>query len=71
MNKHERRLIDTVALLTIVVSLSSVGSMYVYYVGTFQQFLFPIPVHQVIIMILGVLSFYYLGLALKLYHKGK
>lgn len=69
MNKHEQKLVDTLALLTIVVALSSMGSMYVYYIGTFEQFLFPPVFHQVIIIILGILSFFYLGLALRLYHK--
>ena len=68
MNKHERKLIDTLALLTIVVSLSSVGSMYVYYVGTFDTFLFPMMVHQIVIILLGMLSFIYLGYALASYH---
>ncbi len=71
MNKHERKLIDTLALLTIVVSLSSVGSMYVYYVGTFETFLFPTMVHQTIIILLGVMSFVYLGYALAMYHRGR
>lgn len=69
MKPHERKLIDTLALLTIVVSLSSVGSMYVYYMGTFQTFAIPQVVHQGIIVILGLLSFVYLAYALMLYHR--
>jgi hypothetical protein len=71
MQKHERKLIDSLALLTIVISLSSVGSMYVYYIGTFDTFLMPLIVHQFIIILLGVASFIYLGYALYLYHKNQ
>jgi len=67
MKKYER-IIDSLALLTIVISLSSVGSMYVYYMGTFEKFLMPMLVHQVIIIILALASFVYLGYALYLYH---
>jgi|GEM_PF-6722524 len=69
MKEHERKLIDTLALLTIVISLSSVGSMFVYYMGTFEKFLFPVYVNQIIIVVIGVASFIYLGYALYLYHK--
>ncbi len=69
MQKHERKLIDSLALLTIVISLSSVGSMYVYYIGTFDTFRIPIIIHQAIIVLLGIASFIYLGYALYLYHK--
>ena len=68
MKSHETKLLDMLALLTIVISLSSIGSMYVYYMGTFNTFLFPQIVHQVIIILLGVASFVYLGYALYLYH---
>ena len=69
MKKHERKLVDVLALMTIVISLSSVGSMYVYYVGTFEIFLLPTLVNQIIIILIGVLSFLYLGYALYTYHK--
>jgi Sec-independent protein secretion pathway component TatC len=69
MDKHEKKLIDILALLTIVVSLSSVGSMYVYYVGTFTKFLLPIWVNQMLVMALGIASFAYLIMALRQYHK--
>ncbi len=69
MDKHEKKLIDTIALLTIVVSLSSVGSMYVYYVGTFTKFLLPIWVNQILVIVLGLASFVYLVRALRFYHK--
>lgn len=69
MEKHERKLIDCLALLTIVVSLSSVGSMYVYYMGTFEKFILPGYINQLIIMALGFASFIYLGYALYMYHK--
>ena len=69
MQKHERKLIDSLALLTIVISLSSVGSMYVYYMGTFETFAMPMYVSQLIIIVLGLASFCYLGYALYLYHK--
>ena len=68
MEKHEKKLIDVLALMTIVISLSSVGSMYVYYMGTFENFVLPVILHQAIIAILGVASFIYLGYALYLYH---
>jgi len=71
MDKHERKLIDTLALLTIVVSLSSVGSMWVYYVGTFDTFLIPKIVHQLSIIVLGIMSFIYLGYALYFYHQNR
>jgi hypothetical protein len=69
MQKHERKLFESLALLTIVISLSSVGSMYVYYMGTFENFLMPMFVHQMIIIVLAIASFAYLGYALYLYHK--
>jgi hypothetical protein len=69
MQKHERKLIESLALLTIVISLSSVGSMYVYYIGTFETFRLPVSVHQTIIIMLTLASFAYLGYALYLYHR--
>ena len=68
MKNQTRKLLDILSLLTIVVSLSSVGSMYVYYMGTFETFLIPKIIHQIIIFIIGVASFIYLGCALRLYH---
>ncbi len=69
MKSYERGLVETLSLLTIVISLSSVGSMYVYYIGTFDAFLMPLIVHQIIVTLLGIASFIYLGYALYLYHK--
>ncbi len=69
MKRYERSLVEALSLLTIVISLSSVGSMYVYYIGTFDTFLMPLIMHQAVIIILGVLSFIYLAYALYVYHK--
>ena len=71
MKDYERGLVESLSLLTIVISLSSVGSMYVYYIGTFDTFLIPKIVHQTIVIILGALSFIYLAYALYLYHQRK
>jgi hypothetical protein len=69
MKDYERSLVEALSLLTIVISLSSVGSMYVYYIGTFDTFAIPLIVHQGIIVVLGALSFIYLAYALYVYHR--
>lgn len=68
MKEYEKGLVDTLSLLTIVVALSSVGSMYVYYMGTFTRFALPEFMHQLVIIVLSLTSFIYLGYALYLYH---
>jgi len=70
MKDAEKNLVNTLTLLTIVVSLSSVGSMLVYYAGTFEL-LVSKTVYQAIVFVLAIASFIYMGYAMYLYHHQK
>jgi len=67
MKKKDRTLVETVTLLTIVIALSSLGSMLVFAAGTFEELL-PIYFNQTMVVLLSIASFGYMGYAMYIYH---
>lgn len=70
MEKVEKKLLDVVALSSIVIALGTFGSMMVVVREAFPNFvLFSDKYAYIMFALIGVVAFYYTALSIYLFHK--